>query len=187
MSIGTGLSLTQIGEMQGRLSSTFGDMPADAREAAVQAAARLTKIGAKDITSSALGLGAGFMTYGKDLGGGGNAMRTLTNRLVRGADIGGFDVDRATPHLAEVLNAFKLAGYNDSEAIGAMSLVSKSGMPDESYMTGLRNIPLMLMKAEARGSSTAPATSSATWGCWAPWTGASSRSSWARRTSASRR
>jgi len=150
-SISSGLTLGNIAELRGRMESAFEDMPDDARRAAERAAIQYARVGVTDSTQTALGLGAAYQFYGRDLGGGARAMNTLANRLAHAADVGAFDPNQVTPYLADVLGTFSALEYSDSEAFAALATASKSGMRAEKFSTALRNIPLTLTDAASRG------------------------------------
>jgi len=150
-SIGSGARLGEIGGLRGRMASAFGDMPADVSSAAENAALGFGKLGVENKTETALGLGALYQTFGKDLGGGAGAMKLLANRLALSADVGAFDPDSITPYLASMGQAFKGAGYKDTDMFASASLASKTGMSPESIGTGVRNLALLMMEKEGQG------------------------------------
>jgi hypothetical protein len=150
-SIGSGVSLEGIADLRGRMVSAFGDMPKDAAREAEQSALKFRKLGVQNSTDTALGLGALYGTFGDQLGGGGGAMRLLANRLQQSADVGAFDPDTVTPYLASMGQAFKGAGYKDTDMFAAAALASKTGMRAEAFTTGVRNLPLLMMEGKKKG------------------------------------
>ncbi|HEV7301610.1 MAG TPA: hypothetical protein VGN72_19755 [Tepidisphaeraceae bacterium] len=152
-SIGAGMSLEDVADLRGRMESAFDEasMPASAKREAESAAIKYRKLGVRDSTSTALGLGALYSTYGDDLGGGGGAMRLLANRLQHSADVGAFDPDQVTPYLAMMGQAYKGAGYRDTDMFASAALASKTGMRAEAFSTGVRNLPLLMMEGKKKG------------------------------------
>src|SRR5690606_11390322 len=116
-----------------------------------QSAMKFGKIGVKDRTSTALGLGGLYGTFGEQLGGGQGAARILTNRLARSADVGNFDPDAVTPYLGMLGETFKASGYKDTDMFAGLTLASKSNMSAETFTTALRNLTLITMQLKAEG------------------------------------
>ncbi len=152
-SIGSGMSLGDIADLRGRMESAFDEatIPMDAKREAESAAIKYRKLGVKDASSTALGLGALYTTYKDDLGGGAGAMRLLANRLQHSQDVGAFDPDQVTPYLAMVGQSFKGAGYKDTDMFASLALASKTGMRAEAFATGSRNLSLLMMEGEKKG------------------------------------
>ena len=149
-SAGLGIDADKLTKLQFTRQSAASDLAPEVGAAMDETAVRLFKLQGSDMTQSVMSMVGAVQILKGEIASGPKGIRELENKLAYAADVGAFEIDQITPYQSMVLGSFQSMGFKHEDAYASMAMASKLGMRPESYMTGLRNLPLVMSHAEKK-------------------------------------